>query len=103
MKKAKEGLTIADVLETKKPLVRDFIDPDKEIERFISIRLPHVPHCTPQLKLVYQSKDKHLYKYRVNWWLHQNHEGSYVTTSSIVTSKYYEITKQVDGIAMREL
>jgi hypothetical protein len=81
MGKTKTSLSLS-AIDLKKPLVKDFVDPDKAIEDFVLNRLPEFPRTRIKLCLTYQSKDKTLYRFRVNWI---NSEGR------IVNSKCYEV------------
>lgn len=80
MKKTKTSLS-APVIDRRKPLVKEFIDADKAVKDYLLVRLPHVSYAIPKICLVYQSKDKATYRFRINWW----------REASIVQSGYYEV------------
>ena len=48
------------------PLVKEFIDHDKEIIRFLEVRLPHIPGTTMKINPVYSTETRR--HYRVNWY-----------------------------------
>lgn len=103
MGKAKGGLAVADALDLRKPLVKDFVDPDREVENFVQIRLPHIPYAKAHCKLLYRSKDNQTIRYRVNWFSEKTEAGCIVPLRSIVHSRYYELRIKSSGPELVDL
>lgn len=91
MTKKNKAITTS-AIDMRKPLVKDFIDPDKAVLDFLLTRLPHVSKAKPKVNRVYQSQDKSLNRFRVNWW----------TDDGIVKSGYYEVILKEGAFDLHE-
>ena len=90
MKGSKELLAVPrHNIDLRKPVVKEFVDQDREIRDFLLLRLPHVPYATPRVAHVYTSKDKKEHRFRVNWFVKV--EDKLVTTSKMVSSQYVRV------------
>lgn len=78
-----------------KPFIKDFFNADREIDKYLNIRLPHVPYSIMKLCIVSVSKDKKTRKYRVNWY--RSDSSGFVTTSNLVSSQYVQVNTTKDG------
>lgn len=93
MGKTKDSnLALLEPVDTTKPVVKDFIDHDMKIKTFILSRLPHVSRSTVTVKKVYESKNNHIHRYRINYHRSEHKDDQLVPTNSIVASKYIEVT-----------
>jgi hypothetical protein len=93
MKKTKSSLTIADAIDNRKPLTKEYVNPSEVVDRILNVRLPYVKGCTAIHKLVFTSKDKLTTKYRVNWF----HPDGFIARSG-----YFELTQSPDGYNLAE-
>lgn len=89
--KAKNEVALLEPLDTMKPLVKDFVDAEKDLHDFVDLRLPSVPKASPVIKQVYVNKTKTVFRYRVNYWAVILHDDCFVPTGKIVKSLYIEV------------
>jgi hypothetical protein len=103
MPKQKSETAVMEPLDTVKPLVKDFVDPDKNLNDFLTLRLPHVPHSRMAIKQVYQNKGKTTFRYRINYWVECQDAGSTISTGQIVKSMYVEVSDSIEGYVLTDL
>ncbi len=60
---------VAFPLDRTKPLVKEFFDRNAEIETYLKVRLPHLPHYDKvKINRLYTKSDGVTHLYRVNWF-----------------------------------
>ena len=92
MGKTKDSdLAVMEPVDTSKPLVKEFVDKDSQIKQFITTRLPHFPNSSVSIKKVYQSRDKSVYRFRVNYHRSILEGDCIIPLNSIVASRYVEV------------
>lgn len=87
-KQQESGLALLDPVDTKRPLVKEFVDCKAKITKFLQVRLPSVSKTIIKVHQVYASKDARTYRYRVNY--HQ--EETYL----IIRSCYVQVYANLD-------
>jgi hypothetical protein len=91
----KEAVVTPEGIDTRKPVVKEYVDQDGEIIAFLQVRLPHVPYCTPKIIRVYESADKKELRFRINWCKQVQSDLS--TTYLVASSQYVRILVKPGG------
>jgi hypothetical protein len=97
-KNKNEIVTTATSIDTMKPLVKDYVDPIKDLIDFVSLRVPHISKTEIDVVQTYQNKAKTSFRFRVNYWLISKEEGSIVATGKIVKSLCIDVFETPDGL-----
>ena len=79
-----------------KPLVKEFVDKNQSVSRFLQICIPHVSHSSySKANKVFESKDGREIRYRVNYY--RDDEAEFIVVKRIIDSRYVRITLDKDG------
>ncbi len=100
--KQKTEVALLEPLDTLKPLVKDFFDPEKDLLDFVLLRLPHISNTEVSLKQVYQSKNKMTFRYRVNYWRKEMNDVG-LTSGSIVKSSMIQVDDSGEGFVFSDV
>jgi hypothetical protein len=98
---SKEGVGLVNTIDPKKPLIKEFVDQDREVATFLQIRLTHVPYCTARIFCVKRYKDTTQLAFRVNWY--RTDESKMIVTQVMVKSQYVKVRVKPGGFEIIEV
>jgi hypothetical protein len=101
MGKAQKALATTQTIDLRKPLVKPVVNNNDEIARFIETRMKHVPYAKMRVVQVYQSHDKKVSRFRVNWYK-ETTEGI-TTKTNITSSQYVQVDQTDNGLSLTDL
>ena len=101
-KKKTSSLACLAAVVPQQPLIKEYVNRDNEIDEFIQIHLPHIPHSQLRLNLVLISSENKRW-YRANWYSTVLSKESFVPSNNIVASEMIIVIMTSEGLILERL